>query len=120
MKKNIKLFPVTTDEEFDKAHDIIEYLLPFPEGSEEEKLLEAFTILASDYEKRNYSIPKPDPIEALKYKMQELDLSQKDIAEYFGGENRVSEVLNRKPALSLRMLKNMHKYLGIPSGVLLK
>ncbi|MBP6795602.1 MAG: helix-turn-helix domain-containing protein [Saprospiraceae bacterium] len=115
----LKLFPITTEAEYHKANEIIESLLDCREGSEEEKILEAITILAIEYEKKHHAIPKPDPIVALKYRLEELNLSQKDVSKYFGGENRVSEVLNRKRNLSLRMIKNMYKYLGIPGSVLL-
>ena len=90
-----------------------------PEGSEEEKILEAITILASEYEKKHYPIPSPDPIEVIKYRMEELKLSQKDIAPYFGGANRVSEVMNKKRNLSLKMIKALHKNLGISADSLI-
>jgi len=116
---NIQIKPITNDEEFAEANEMIELLLECPEGSEEEKILEAITILACEYEKKPYSIPKPNPIEAIKYKMAELKLSQKDVAHYFGGENRVSEVLNGKRKLSLKMIKELHHNLGISANTLL-
>ncbi|WP_428664797.1 helix-turn-helix domain-containing protein [Runella sp.] len=115
----IQIKPITNDEEFAEANEMIERLLECPEGSEEEKILEAITILASEYEKKHYPIPKPNPIEAIKYKMVELKLSQKDVAKYFGGENRVSEVLNGKRKLSLKMIKELHYNLGISADTLL-
>jgi len=117
--KIIQIKPITNDEEFAEANEMIELLLDCPEGSEEEKILEAITILACEYEKKHYSIPKPNPIEAIKYKMAELKLSQKDVARYFGGENRVSEVLNGKRKLSLKMIKELHHNLGISANTLL-
>lgn len=114
-----KIEPITNEVEFERANELIESLLDCAEGSEEEKILEAVTILASEYEKKHYPIPSPDPIEAIKYRMEELQLSQKDIAVYFGGENRVSEVLNRKRNLSLKMIKNLNKHLGISAETLI-
>jgi HTH-type transcriptional regulator/antitoxin HigA len=115
----IQIKPITNEAEFAEANELIELLLECPEGSEEEKILEAITILASEYEKKHYAIPKPNPIEAIKYRMAEMQLSQKDVAKYFGGENRVSEVLNGKRNLSLKMIKNLHDNLGISANVLL-
>lgn len=117
--QSIQIKPITNDEEFAKANEMIELLLDCPDGSEEEKILEAITILASEYEKKHYPIPKPNPIEAIKYKMAELKLSQKDVAKYFGGENRVSEVLNGKRKLSLKMIRELHHNLGISADTLL-
>ena len=82
-------------------------------------ILDAITTLAIEYEKKHYPIPAPDPIEAIKERMKMLNLSQKDIAKYFGGENRISEVLNRKRGLSLKMIRELHKNLGISADVLL-
>lgn len=65
--RNIQIKPITNDEEFAEANEMIELLLECPEGSEEEKILEAITILACEYEKKQYPIPKPNPIEAIKY-----------------------------------------------------
>jgi HTH-type transcriptional regulator / antitoxin HigA len=115
----IQIKPITNDKEFAEANELIELLLECPEGSEEEKVLEAVTILASEYEKKFYSIPKPNPIEAIKYRMAELHLSQKDVAKYFGGENRVSEVLNGKRNLSLKMIRYLHDNLGISANTLI-
>ena len=115
----IQIKPITNDKEFAEANELIELLLECPEDSEEEKILEAITILASEYEKKFYSIPKPNPIEAIKYRMAELHLSQKDVAKYFGGENRVSEVLNGKRNLSLKMIRYLHDNLGISANTLI-
>jgi HTH-type transcriptional regulator / antitoxin HigA len=115
----IQIKPITNDKEFAEANELIELLLECPEGSEEEKILEAVTILASEYEKKFYAIPKPNPIEAIKYRMAELHLSQKDVAKYFGGENRVSEVLNGKRNLSLKMIRYLHDNLGISANTLI-
>ena len=82
-------------------------------------ILEAITVLAIDYEKKHYPMPKPDPIEAIKERMEQLHLSRKDVAPYFGGENRVSEVLNKKRSLTIKMIREISKNLGIPAETLL-
>ena len=121
----IKIEPITNKEQFKKAADIIDLLVDadlIEDVKERQKaldILEAITILACDYEKKHYSIPKSDPIEAIKERMEQLQLTQKQVAPYFGGENRVSEVLNKKRNLTLRMIKQLHKNLGIPAEILL-
>jgi HTH-type transcriptional regulator/antitoxin HigA len=82
-------------------------------------LLDAVTTLAIAYEKKHFPIPTPSPLEAIKQRMVMLNLSQKDVAKYFGGENRVSEVLNGKRNLNLKMIKKLHQNLRIPADILL-
>ncbi|MFN8357487.1 MAG: helix-turn-helix domain-containing protein [Spirosomataceae bacterium] len=121
----IKIEPITNEEQFQKASEIIDLLVDadlIEDPKERAKaldILEAVTILACEYEKKHYPIPKPDPIEAIKERMAMLNLSQKEVAKYFGGENRVSEVLNKKRSLTLRMIRELHKNLGISAEILL-
>ncbi|MCD8539722.1 MAG: helix-turn-helix domain-containing protein [Leadbetterella sp.] len=122
---DIKIKPIVTPEDFEEAGQVIESLVDADMIEDEAQrtkalnLLEAITVLAIDYEKKNYPMPPLDPIEAIKQRMEMLNLNQKDIARYFGGENRVSEVLNKKRSLTLNMAKKLHKYFGIPAEVLL-
>ena len=117
--------PITNEQDFEEANDIINTLVDadliedFEQRKKALDILEAITVLAIDYEKRHYPIPMPDPIEAIKQRMLMLNLSQKDIAKYLGGENRVSEILNRKRNLTLKMAREIHKNLGISAEVLL-
>lgn len=84
-----------------------------------ERSEEAISILAMAYEKKHFALPKPDPIQAIKERMAQLNLSQKDVAPWFGGENRVSEVLSGKRGLTVNMIRALHKYLQIPAETLL-
>ena|SRR6218665_3060267 len=117
--------PINSELEFKEASAIIDALVDADMLEDTEtrqralEILAAVTTLAIDYEKKHYSIPAPDPIEAIKQRIEMLNLSQKDVAKYFGGENRVSEVLNRKRPLTLKMVKNLYHGLGIPAEVLL-
>jgi len=128
MKMNIaeiKIKPITNEQEFEEASQIIDTLIDADliqdpiERKAALDILEAITILAYEYEKKHYSIPKPDPIEAIKERMEQLNLTQKDVAPYFGGENRVSEVLRRKRALTVSMIKAVSKNLHISTDTLL-
>jgi HTH-type transcriptional regulator / antitoxin HigA len=122
---NIQIKPITNEEEFDAAGDIIDALMDadlIEDPIERKKaldILEAITILAVEYEKKHYPIPEPNPIEAIRECMEQLNLSQKDVAKYFGGENRVSEILSGKRQLTVNMIRNLNKYLHIPANTLL-
>ena len=122
---SIQIKPITNEAEFEEASKIIDFLIDADmiEDTIERKkaldILEAVTILAIEYEKKHYPISKPDPIEAIKQSMEQLNLSQKDVATYFGGENRVSEILSGKRKLTIRMIKELHKHLHISTDVLL-
>ncbi len=122
----ITIRPITNQKEFDEANSIIEALVDADliedEGDRKHALalLEAITILASEYEKKNFPIPEIDPIDAIRERMEQLHLSQKDVAKYFGGDNRASEVLNRKRNLTLKMIKALHINLNIPAETLLR
>lgn len=77
------------------------------------------SILVEDYEAKNFPIEAPDPIEAIKIKMEEEGLKKKDLISYFGSASRVSEVLNRKRPMTLEMIRKVHKGLGISAETLL-
>src|ERR1019366_3141414 len=83
-------------------------------GSMEEAELEAIATLVEDYEKRVYPLPNPDPIEAIKFRMEHQGLTSADLLPIFGTRGRVSEVLNRKRPLTLDMIRQLHYRLGIP------
>lgn len=122
---SIIIKPIANEQDFMEASKVIDTLIDADmiENPEQRQraleILNAITTLAIAYEKKHYPIPAPDPIEAIKERMKMLNLSQKDIALYFGGENRVSEVLNKKRRLSLRMIKELHKNLGISADILI-
>lgn len=110
--------PIKNDKELDKAlkraydliHSSTNPLEPnTPEGDE----FEILAILIENYEKKYFPIPPPDPVEAIKFRMDQMNLKQKDIAPIFGGKTRVSEVLNKKRPLTLKMVYNLNHYLGI-------
>ena len=84
-----------------------------PDSSEGEKI-ELLSLLIEKYEQEHYPIDAPSPIEAIKFRMEQMNLKQTDIAPLFGGKTRVSEVLRGKRPLTLKMITLLNRYLGIP------
>jgi HTH-type transcriptional regulator/antitoxin HigA len=82
--------------------------------------LELLTLLIEKYESETLSIEFPDPIDAIMFRMEQLGMKQKDLAEALGQKSRVSEILNRKRKLSIDMIRKLHKALGIPTDVLIQ
>lgn len=121
----IEIHPITNEKEFKRASDIIDLLIDADQIEdivERDKalvILEAITILANEYEKKHFPLPTPDPIEAIKERMEQLNLTQKDVAPYFGSESRVSEVLNKKRTLSISMVRKISTNLQIPANILI-
>jgi HTH-type transcriptional regulator/antitoxin HigA len=81
-----------------------------PEGEE----LELLSLLVEKYEHEHHPVVAPNPIEAIKFRMEQMNLKQADVAPLFGGKTRVSEVLNGKRPLTLKMITLLNRYLGIP------
>jgi HTH-type transcriptional regulator/antitoxin HigA len=81
-----------------------------PEGEE----MELLSLLVEKYEQEHYPIEAPNPIEAIRFRMQQMNLKQADISPLFGGKTRVSEVLHGKRPLTLKMITLLNRYLGIP------
>lgn len=121
----IEIHPITNEKEFKRASDIIDLLIDadqiedIVERDKALDILEAITILANEYEKKHFPLPSPDPIEAIKERMEQLNLTQKDVAPYFGSESRVSEVLNKKRTLSISMVRKISTNLQIPANILI-
>lgn len=88
------------------------------EGTPESDLADILALMIDDYEQKNHPIELPDPIEAIKARMEEMNLRQADLVDIIGTKSRVSEVLNRKRKLTLDMVRSLKKHLNIPSDVL--
>ncbi len=109
-----------TQEEHEAALAYVSVLMDAAPGSEDMEALELWSLLVERYEEEHYPIDIPDPVEAIKFRMEQEGLRQKDLERYFPGKNRVSEVLNRKRPLSIGMIRALHRGLGIPAEVLLQ
>ena len=89
-------------------------------GSADGDELELLGILIDTYEKVHYPIDFPDPIEAIKFRMEQLGYTQSDLANVVGLKSRASEILNKKRKLTLEMIRNLHNTLNIPTDVLIQ
>jgi len=114
---NIK--PIRSDDDLRATFARLEGIFQAPEGSPESDEMEVLVALIESYENKHYPISAADPVEAIKFRMEQQGLVAKDLEPYIGSSGRVSEVLNRKRALSLRMVKRLHDGLKIPYESLL-
>lgn len=115
-----KLIKNRTD--YEEALSVVETLLdldPSP-GTPENENLEILTLLIQDYEIRNFQIVPPTPIEAIKFRMEQQNLTPRDLIPYIGSRSKVSEVLAGKRSLTISMMRALHSGLGIPADVLLQ
>lgn len=115
---NIK--PIKTNADYRTALKEIEFLMMAKIDSPEGEKLDVLTTLIEAYEARHYPIDMPDPIEAIKFEMEQQELSVNDLVPMIGRSNRVYEVLTHKRSLSLNMIRNLNKGLGIPAEVLIQ
>ena len=107
-------------EEYTQALERLEVIFESKKGSKEGKELELLSLLIDLYEKERYPIDLPDPIEAIKFRMDQLGYKQKDLASILGLKSRVSEILNRKRKLNLDMIRKIHDTLDVPTEVLIR
>ncbi len=103
-----------TKKDYENALKRLEKVFDAKPGSKESNELELLAMLIERYEKEHFPIDAPDPVEAIKFRMEQLGMKQKDLDKIIGGKNRVSEILNRKRKLSLEMIRNIHASLYIP------
>ncbi len=111
---------IKTEQDYEAALAIAESLMDASPGSPEEDTLELWSLLIEQYELKHYPIDAPAPVEAIKFRMDQLGLQQKDLVAYFTTKSKVSEVLNLKRPLSLTMIRELHENLGIPASTLVR
>ena len=109
---NIK--PIKSEQNYQETLNMIESLMGAKPNTQEMDELEVLTTLVEAYEEQFYKIDAPDPIEAIKFRMEQESLKQKDLIEIIGSKLRVSEVLNKKRKLTIDMIRNLHTQLKIP------
>ena len=111
-KMNIK--PIKNEEDYIQTLNYIERLMDAKPNTPQMDELEVLTTLVEAYEEQHYNIDAPDPIEAIKFRMEQEGLKQKDLVSIVGSKSRVSEILNRKRKLTIEMIRNLHNQLHIP------
>lgn len=114
------LRPIKTKKDYQNALLRLEKIFDAKPGSTEGDELEILGILIDTYEKIHYPIEFPDPIEAIKFRMEQLGYNQSDLATVVGLKSRASEILNKKRKLTLEMIRNLHDTLNIPTDVLIQ
>jgi HTH-type transcriptional regulator/antitoxin HigA len=111
---------IKTKKEYQSALERLENIFDAKPGSADGDELEVLVLLIDKYEQEHYPIDFPDPIEAIKFRMEQLGFSQSDLANIIGLKSRASEILNKKRRLTLEMIRNLHDALHIPTDVLIQ
>lgn len=115
----MEIKPIRTEQEYRTALARLGEIWDAEPGTPESDELDVLSVLVEAYEDEHYPMDPPDPIEAIKFRMEQMGLSRKDLEPYIGSRSRVSEVLTRKRRLSLDMIRNLNEKLGIPAEVLI-
>lgn len=110
---------IKTEAEYTRALARMENLFDVSPKSKEFNEAELLMTLIELYEQQHYKIDTPDPIEAIKFRMEQMNLKRVDLIQFFGTRGRVSEILNHKRSLTLAMIKKLHKEFGIPAECLI-
>jgi HTH-type transcriptional regulator/antitoxin HigA len=117
---NTPVRPIRTEADYDAALAEIDRLLDVAEGSAGAERLELLSILVEAYEEVHHPIDPPDPIDAIRFRMEQQGLTRRDLEPYVGSRARVSEILNRQRPLTLAMIRRLHRGLGIPAEALIQ
>ena len=115
---NVKL--IKNENDYNQALQRLEVIFDAKKGTKEGDELEVLGILIEKYEDDHFPIDLPDPIEAIKFRMEQMNYSQNDLAKVIGLKSRASEILNKKRKLSLEMIRNLHETMKIPTEVLIQ
>lgn len=114
---NIK--PLKTEADYQVALKRLEIIFDAAIGTFESDEADVLGLMIDEYEKKHYPIEAPDPIEAIKIRMEEMHLKQVDLVDAIGGKSRVSEILNRKRKLTVEMIRNLNRRLNLSPGLLI-
>ncbi len=116
---NTHIFPLKTEADYRQALARFEQLFDAPSGTPEGNEAEIWATLIEHYETKHYPVMPPDPIEAIKFRLEQLGISQNGLAKILNSKSRASELLSGKRKLTINMMRQLHHALGIPAGVLL-
>ncbi len=112
--------PIKTKKDYQQALARLEVIFDAKKGSPKGDELEILGMLVDNYENENFPVGFPDPVEAIKFRMEQLGYTQSDLANVVGLKSRASEILSRKRKLSLEMIRQIHDRLNIPTEVLIQ
>lgn len=115
---NIK--PIKTKKDYQAALSRIDVIFDAKPGTPEGDELDILSLLIDNYEEEHFPIGFPDPVEAIKFRMEQMGYTQSDLAKVVGLKSRTSEILNRKRKLSIDMIRKIHESLSIPADVLIQ
>lgn len=115
-----ELKPIRTSEDYEAALKLVESLWGAPNGTPKGDRLDVLATLIEAYEAEHFPMETPDPIEAIKFRMEQMGLKRKDLEGMIGSRGRIAEVLERKRSLSIAMIRKLNSELGIPAEVLIK
>ncbi|MFC4624986.1 MULTISPECIES: helix-turn-helix domain-containing protein [unclassified Aminobacter] len=115
-----ELKPIRTEADYDAALAEVERLWGAKSGTPDGDRLDVLATLIEVYEAKNYPMDPPDPIEAIRFRMEQQGLTRRDLEPMIGPRNRVADVLNRKRGLSIEMIRQLHNHLGISAEVLIR
>jgi len=116
----VDIKPIKTDADYRAVLTEIEMLMTAELDTPEGEKLDVLVTLVEAYEKKHYPLDLPDPVEAIKFEMEQKGLTVKDLEPMIGKSNRVYEILNHKRSLTLKMIWRLHEQLGIPAESLIK
>jgi HTH-type transcriptional regulator/antitoxin HigA len=112
--------PIKTEDDYQAALSRLEEIFDAPDGTPESDELDILGLLVDEYEKEHYPIDSPDPIDAIKIRMEELNMRQVDLIPVIGGKSRVSEILNRKRRLTIQMIRRLKDRLNLSAELLIR
>lgn len=115
-----ELRPIRSEADYEAALEEAERLWGASSGTPEGDRLDVLATLIEVYEAKRYPMDPPDPVEAIRFRMEQLGLTRKDLEPMIGPRNRVADVLNRKRGLSIDMIRQLHEHLGISAEVLIR
>jgi HTH-type transcriptional regulator / antitoxin HigA len=116
----MEIKPIKTEKDYQNALNKLKVIFDAPLNSKEGDEAEILSLLIENYENVNYPIEAPDPIVAIKIRMEELNLKQKDLVGIIGGKSRVSEILNRRKRLTVEMIRKLEKHLHLSASILIR
>jgi HTH-type transcriptional regulator/antitoxin HigA len=112
--------PIRTKRDYEAALKEVERLWGAEDGTPEGDRLDVLATLIDAYEAEHYPMDPPDPIEAIKFRMEQQGLTRRDLEGIIGTRTRIAEILNRRRSLSIAMIRRLHKHLGISADVLIR